>query len=86
MVIQPEKTKKGAVYMPPNDRHRISVIYLFLTLLFSLVPLSASAEGGVVERTPDNNDTLRPFINAQFGLFLGGTAAGFIPEPISSLS
>ncbi|MGB5208898.1 MAG: Ig-like domain-containing protein [Gammaproteobacteria bacterium] len=57
-----------------------------MTLLFSLVPLSASAEGGVVERTPDNNDTLRPFINAQFGLFLGGTAAGFIPEPISSLS
>jgi hypothetical protein len=42
------------------------------------------AQDGVVEATPADNGTLKPLINAQFGLFLGGTAAGFVPEPITN--
>jgi len=48
--------------------------------------LPAVAQQNRVERTPSDNDNLRLLINSQFAAFLSGTAAGFIPEPIISLS
>jgi hypothetical protein len=60
-----------------------SIVFAVVSLL---LPLSGLAQSRVTERTPADNDNLRPFINTQFGLFLGGTAAGFVPEPFTSLA
>ena len=51
-----------------------------------LQPFTGMAQERVFESTPEDNSNLRPFINSQFGLFLAGTAAGFVPEPFSSLT
>jgi hypothetical protein len=64
-----------------RHRHRN---WLCFGALGSLFALPAFAQQSVIERTPDNNTALKIGIGVQFGGFLGGTAAGFVPEPITN--
>jgi hypothetical protein len=52
----------------------------------ALIFACSASLADVVERSPDNNDNLKAFIGGQFAAYLAGTAAGFIPEPIISLT
>ena len=55
--------------------------FRLLVSLLCLLSVSALAQERRVERTPDNNNTLKPFIIAQFGTFLAGTGTGIFAVP-----